>query len=141
MKNLLPLLVVGILVLSGLGAVAGTESEKEDFIIDSISFSQPIISEREDYVSIELEEATCDTLQAGKPMIPVVTKVYTFPFGTIIDNVEVTFSDVIVQEVTKPVNPAPETLPVSINAVYSVQESNEIMTYPDIVTYPEERYS
>ena len=53
---MLPLVVVGILVLSGLGAIAGTESKKEEFISETISFSQPIVREKEDYVSIELAE-------------------------------------------------------------------------------------
>jgi len=38
MMKLLPLLVVGILVLSGLGAIAGTESEKENFESETIIF-------------------------------------------------------------------------------------------------------
>lgn len=42
MRKLLPLLVVGIFVLSGLGAVAGTEGEKENFVSETISFSTPI---------------------------------------------------------------------------------------------------
>ena len=57
MKNLLPLLVIGILLLSGLGAVAGSESDREEFMFETIFFSKPMVYETEDYVSIELAEA------------------------------------------------------------------------------------
>ncbi len=139
MKIFLPLLVVGILVLGGLGAV-GTESEKEKLISDTIFFSQPIINEKEKYVSIELKESTHNSMDIGKPMLPVVTKVYTFPFGTCIDNVEVTFSEVIEQEISKSVEPSPEVYPLSINAVNKVKEPDTVMMYSDIDVYPEQRY-
>ena len=38
MKKLMPLLMVGILVLGGLGAVAETEREKEGFLSETVVF-------------------------------------------------------------------------------------------------------
>ena len=139
MKKVLSLMMVGILVLSGLGAV-GTVSENEKLISETIFFSQPIINEKEKYVSIELKESTHNSMDIGKPMLPVVTKVYTFPFGTCIDNVEVTFSEVIEQEISKSVEPSPEVYPLSINAVNKVKETDTAMMYSDIDVYPEQRY-
>ena len=136
----MPLLVVGIFVLSGLGAVAGTEGEKENFVSETISFSTPITNEKTDYVSIELTEATSSSMETGKPMLPVVTKVYTFPFGTSVDNVEVSFSDVIEQEISKPIEPAPEPQIVSAYASNKVIET-EVVAYSDIDVCPEYRFS
>jgi len=141
MKRILPLLVISILVLSGLGAVASiNEEEKEELITETIFFSDLLIDEGEKYISVELEEATRNSIKPGKPMLPVVTKVFTFPFGTLIDNVEVTFSDVIEQEITMPVEPSPEVFPLSINAVNKVKEPDTVMMYSDIDVYPEQRY-
>jgi len=140
LRKLLPLLVVGIFVLSGLGAVAGTEGEKENFVSETISFSTPITNEKTDYVSIELTEATSSSMETGKPMLPVVTKVYTFPFGTSVDNVEVSFSDVIEQEISKPIEPAPEPQIVSVYASNKVIET-EVVAYSDIDVCPEYRFS
>jgi len=134
-------MVVGFLVLSGLGAVAGTEVEKEKFKAETITFSQPIICEKEDYVSIELEEATASSWEEGKPTLPFVTKVYTFPFGTTIDDVEVTFSEVKEMEVSKPINPSPEILMLSMDVQKTIEKPETIMTYSDIDIYPEQRYS
>ena len=54
MSKTLPYIVVGILLLSGLGAVAGSESEREEFVYEIVIFSQPIIREKGDYVSLVL---------------------------------------------------------------------------------------
>ncbi len=141
MKKTLPLLVVGILVLGGLGAVAGTEGEKEIFESKIIYFSQPVIHEKEDYTTIGLAEATSNSWEKDKPTLPVVTKVYTFPFGTRVDNVDVSFSDIIEQEISKPIMPSPElqilsTVYVSNNIV----EPETLVTYSDIDVYPELRW-
>jgi len=141
MNKILPFLVVGILVLGGLGAVSGTKTNDENTISEKINFSTPIFNEVGEYISVELSESTNSQTIENKPMMPVVTKVYTLPFGTKIDNVKVTFSDNVVQGISKPVEPTPATLPVSINAVHSVKKTKEVMTYQDIEIYPEQRYS
>ena len=101
MQKILPLIVVGILVLSGLGAVASTESEKKNYELEIVSFSKPIIQENNDFISIDITEKTSDIWASNKPMLPAVTKVYTYPLGTKIDSVDVTFSEVIEKDLTK----------------------------------------
>ena len=133
--------MVGILVLSGLGAVVATEGTKENFSSEKVAFSQPIINEQENYVSIELAEANSNSWETDKPDLPVVTKVYWFEFGTVIDNVEVTFSDIVEQQISKPIRPAPESYPVSDYTISVVKQPETIVTYPDIDIYPEVRYS
>ncbi len=139
MRKIITLLILISLVLSGLGAVAVNESEKEDFISETIIFSQPIINEEQDYVLIELEEATTNSWETGKPTLPVVTKVYTFPLGTIIDNVEVTFSNTIEKKISKPVRLSPEVYPDSIITM-NVKNSEKEISYLGIDIYPEQRY-
>ncbi|MCK4995734.1 MAG: hypothetical protein KAR55_02495 [Thermoplasmatales archaeon] len=141
MKKILPLLVVGILVLSGLGAVSGTEGEKKELISEQIVFSQPQIVEKESFVSIDITEANSNIWDAGKPLLPSVSKVFTFPFGTNIDNVEVTFSDPVTQELSKLIEPAPEKQIVStINLETSVKTVEEV-SYEGLGIYPSERFS
>ena len=141
MNKILPLLVVGILALSGLGAIAGTEGKEEIFEPETIYFSQPVIHEKEDYTTIGLAEATSNSWEKDKPTLPVVTKVYTFPFGTYVDNVDVSFSDTMEQEISKPIMPSPElqilsTVYVSNNIV----DPETVVTYSDIDVYPEPRW-
>jgi hypothetical protein len=140
MRKLLPFFVVGILVLSGLGAVSGSESNEESIVSEKIFISQPTILEKEDYVSLESTDATVYSGEQDKPALPVITKVYTFPFGTKIDSVDVTFSDFTDVEVSKPIEPSPDILPISTMVSQNIEKSEEIMTYSDIEVYPEERF-
>ena len=140
MRKLLPFIVVGILVLSGLGAVSGSESNEESIVSEKIYFSQPTILEKEDYVYLESTDATVYSGEQDKPALPVLTKVYTFPFGTKIDSVDVTFSDFTDIEITKPIEPSPEILVISTSVSHYIEESEEILTYFDIEVYPEERF-
>jgi hypothetical protein len=141
MRKILPLLVVGILVLSGLGAVASTESEKENFELETINFSIPTIKEKNDFVSVDLLEKSFDLWESNKPMLPAVTKVYTYPLGTKIDSIDVTFSNVIEREVTKPIKVSPE--PIAKTDVYSsnINTIKKTVDYTDIDIYPESRFS
>jgi len=139
LKKIIPLVIVGILVLSGLGASAVTSSENENLISETIVFSQPNICEEQDFVSIELEEATSSIWETGKPTLPVVTKVYTFPLGTIIDNVEVVFSNTIEKEISKPVKLSPEVYPETISNM-NVKITEKEISYSGIDIYPEQRY-
>ena len=140
MRRILPLLVVGLLVLSGLGAVAGSDSEAEQFFSENITFSQPVISEDGNYLTIGIDESISETMEEDKPMLPVVTKVYTFPFGTKIESVAVDFSEFIDMQVTSLIKPAPETLPVSMGIAHNVKDTESIVSYEGIDVYPQEQY-
>ena len=139
MRKIIPFLVVSILVLSGLGAVALSEGETENFDSERISFSKPIVVENENYVAIELAESSADSWVNGKPMMPVVNKVYTFPFGTIINDVYVTFTSPKQMEITKPIKPSPE--PQMLSMGYKTEASEGIVSYSEIDIYPEETFS
>jgi len=141
MKKIITIVIIAIFVLGGLGAIAETEEKNEEFISETIVFSQPIICEKEDYITIELNEATSISREEGKPSLPVFTKVFTFPFGTKIESVNVIFSTPIKQLISKPVEPSPEIQMFSTNFVSNkISKSDIVMTYSDIDVYPEEQF-
>ncbi|UCF13556.1 MAG: hypothetical protein JSW06_04670 [Thermoplasmatales archaeon] len=141
MKKIIPILIVGVLIISGFGAVAVTEDKKEDVIFETFPFSRPTFHEKEDYISIRLTESNSDSWETGKPILPVVTKVYTFPFGTRVDSVEVTFSDTLEEEISKPIEPAPEPIMKNTKVTSVTYEKSKMVSYSDIDIYPESRYS
>ena len=85
MKKIISIAMIGVLVLSGLGAVATNDDKKTYTISESITFSEPVVRDNGKYVTIELEESTSRLMGESKPDMPVVTKVYTFPMGTEIE--------------------------------------------------------
>jgi hypothetical protein len=142
MKRILALLIVGILALGGLGVVNAYESDLEQYKKELIFFSKPVIQEQETYVTIDILETNAKTSGANKPILPKVTKIYTFPFGTQINNVEVAFSETFEKEISKPIMPAPEPQIISTFHTSKTITAEEIVeTYQDITIYPENRFS
>jgi hypothetical protein len=142
MRKILSLVIVVILTISGLGAVVSSENENELHKQKVVIFSQPITHEQGEFITIDLSEASANSIEVGKPALPVVTKVFTFPFGTRIKNVDVTFFGTIEQIISKPILPAPE--PQIVSTIYTskpAEELNALKTYSDLDVYPESRYS
>jgi hypothetical protein len=139
--KILSISIIGILVLSGTGAFALDKSNGETEVIEEeILISQPIIkSIDEEYVSVNLNEAKSSLLETGKPMLPVITKVFTFPFGSNIQNVEVYFSDEHEICLSNNIKTTSEiNLPKSIPITNKVENNNNIDENYKI--YPKENY-
>jgi len=141
MKKLLPLCIVGILVLSGVGAVAITNNKTNDLKIktESIAISEPVIKDEGQYITVSLEEAASSLLDSGKPMLPVLTKMFTFPFGTKISSVDVSFSKTNELALSKEVNPATEPTPV--DAKVANEPIKDPAVYESAELYPARSYS
>ena len=107
MKKILPFLAVGILVLSGLGAVAIPNEEFEHETI-SINFSQPILETEKEYISVNLDESNSFLMEQGKPMLPSYVETFTFPFGTKIKSVTCTPTNIKTMTVSKDIKPTPK---------------------------------
>jgi len=114
MKKIIPLLIVGMLVLSGLGAIAQPDTDILEKI--TLSFSQPTITNENEYFSIALNEANSFLMEQGKPMLPSFTETFTFPFGTKIKSVTVTPQNIQMQTISKDLLPTPQMVVMNQNA-------------------------
>ena len=111
--KLLPIMVVGILVLSRLG-VAAIIDDTTYYVRnteESIAISEPVINETNQYVTVNLRKATSFLSKAGEPVLPVVTKEFILPFGSKIRHVDVSFSEANKMVLSKQVQPGPEPIP------------------------------
>jgi hypothetical protein len=140
MKKLIPLCIVGILIFSGLGAAAITTHQTNDLKIktESIALSKPVLQDDGQYITINLKEAATSLVDSGKPMLPVVTKVFTFPFGTKISSVTVNFSDTNQLIISKDVIPASEPSPVDVTV--ADQPIKDFSVYGNAAVYPATSY-
>ena len=87
-KKIVSFLVVGIFVLSGLGAIAITDDTaygtviKEKSKMITIAFSSPIIEKSDnEYFEVHFEEASSYLMNPGQPIVPKVVKAVELPFG------------------------------------------------------------
>jgi hypothetical protein len=140
MNKILPLLIIGVFILSGFGAAADTYTTHEYAISETIHFSQPTLHGEDTCLSINLPEATAYTWKQDKPLIPVVTKIYTLPFGTQVDSISVDIEKITEQPLTQPLAPAP-TIEMISTTFTATDDTPASPLYEDITIYPETRYT
>jgi hypothetical protein len=110
MRKMLPLFVVGILVLSGLGAIAISSDEKSELSIISASFSVPMIEIEKEYITLEIDGTNSYLMKQGKPILPSYSKTFTFPIGTTIKSITATPKNIDLQTLSKPLQPTPQAM-------------------------------
>ena len=139
MKKILSIIVIGILFISGFGTAVTTNFQSKKMTIQQeIQFSEPVITNQNNYSSAKIKEATSYVALPGNPMLPVYTKLFMFPFGTIIKGVSFTTSSEQIKELTNEILPAAQPTPVSGGLI---ELSNEKQVKNDLVylgtnTYP-----
>jgi len=105
---------MGVLVISGVGAAVATNSQSDSLSIQKhLRFSNPVLTEQNTYLSVQLAEATSYATSPGDPVLPVYTELLTFPSGTIIKDVSTTTSTVQTIELSREVLPAAQPTPVT----------------------------
>ncbi|KYK24888.1 hypothetical protein AYK25_05795, partial [Thermoplasmatales archaeon SM1-50] len=133
MKKFIPILIVGILVLSGLGAAAfSTNVFLKQATIEknqsaSIVFSsQPLLFEKDGFVEVHLDGATSQLLDPNKPVLPVYVKTFQIPFRSTDIQVLCTVQDIGTMTFEK------EIAPVRISPLSKISEQSEYVKDPAV---------
>ena len=107
MNKLLPIIIVGILITSGLGAVAttGEEIKQEN---RKLSFSQLSVVDEGESITLDLDGSDSIVLEKDHYMVPTHIETFTFPFGTEIQGVKVTSKNIHHETLTKKLMVAPK---------------------------------
>ncbi len=135
MKKCIPIVLVGILVLSGFGASAGHQKDSATISL-SISISTPNFVNTGNYLSIELPEATSYVLDAGKPMLPKIVRVFDVPFGSTNIQVHCVPGEFSEFSVAKEIIPSPQALPLLSDVAVDYQEIKDETIYASSELYP-----
>src|SRR5512136_2148458 len=113
MKKFIPIVVVGILVLSGLGAAAfSTNISKQEKMTmrsetTSVVFSsQPTLTEKDGFADVQLNGATTQSLVPNRPVLPIYVKTYQIPFRSTDIQVICTVDDISSMALSQEVVPA-----------------------------------
>jgi hypothetical protein len=106
MKKTIVLCLVGLFIISGLGAFAQSVGTTTHDTV-TVSFSQPTLKNDNAYVSVSLAEANAWLMRQGKPMLPIYTRTFTYPFGTSITSVMVTPQDTHEESLSSDLAPTP----------------------------------
>jgi len=137
MKKSLVGIIVAVVIISGYGAVATSLTNQNCAEkTDTFMFSSVKLSEDQDYTTVDLSEATSYLTTQGSFAVPVVTRVYTFPFMTKITDVVVSFSQTEDIPISKPLKVAPEAI-----ADAGEEPTEIVLQSTSLNIYPEQRYS
>ena len=142
MKKILPLLLVGVLLISSFGAAFSTQAKNNDKTMQQVvHFSEPSISDQTSYLSIKMPEATSYATAPGNPVLPLYTKLFSFPFGTIIKDVSFTASSIQLKTLSKEIIPAAPLTPLS--STQNSQTNERLVKNPEVYSssksYPNAR--
>jgi len=140
MKKSFSILIIIMLVFSGISAVAFSNDTNEiKHISECFSFSHPIMENSGDYVQVSIDESNAELMNENKPLLPMITRVYTFPLGTKIDEISFATEKSYTQEISKKIMPSPNA--DYISTIYPSKGFVDSIDYSLISTYPEKRYS
>ncbi|KYK21502.1 hypothetical protein AYK25_03395 [Thermoplasmatales archaeon SM1-50] len=137
MEKLLPILVMGLLVLSGLGAAAfdTTISLQQTPPLTTTSTSilfpnQPTLSEKDGFIEIQVDGATTQWLEPNRPVLPIYVKTYEIPYGSSDIQVISHTKDIGTMTLTK------EIIPARIAALSKLQEHTAYEKDPAVYENP-----
>ena len=139
MNKSMSIFVIGILVLGSFSGIAISKAINISVIKETIKISEPIITEMEEFVKVTFKEENSQLIKTGKPKLPTITKVYTFPFGTQIKNVDVAFSEKEKYELSKKINPVQKPVLTSEKSSQDVIMDDTVYSSNEI--YPKEIYT
>ena len=149
--KILVLLIVGIFIISSTVGILGagdndaepnfddTTTETEKY---TMALAKPVFKNQEEFVEVSIEEQTSNLISDGKPKLPVVTKVFNYPVGTVIKNVDVDIERKT-YNLDKKVMPSPIAVPLaSIDKNANSEDANPIDKdfYETSKLYPTEPY-
>jgi len=106
MKKIISLIIVTTFISNGLIIVGQSNNNEETlFKSDSICNPIPIFSDDGKYIKVQMNNSAI-LYETGKPMLPVITKILTFPFGSEIIDVTIQY-DTTSYSLSKDIYPCP----------------------------------
>jgi len=146
MKKIISIVVIGILLVSGCGAIA-TQTIKDQPTTQTmtqtmtVTFSPYQLKQVErGYAEIQIKEATDELLASGKPVLPMMVKHIEVEFGA--QNIQIHVQPLHMSEYELPLRILPSPEPVSMyTASTECQYEEDESVYASIDYYPGSWYS
>jgi len=144
MKKIMPILVVGILVLSGLGAVALSTERSETFETiektEMITFSeQPVLQVEDEYLRVRFEGANSWLMEPGKPELPIHIMTIEAPKDAKNIQVVCTPKEIYTMDISGKIIPAKTFYRSSYNVDTALEEDEAVYELAEM--YPSSWYS
>ncbi len=146
MKKILVATLVAIFILSSFGAMANTDLEKSNTMIQTnskyLSFSTlKIKQENVNYLSIEMKDVSTYLASSGKPMLPKIVETFELPFDAENIDLELEIKEIFEKQITKEVSPSSYMLPLTLEEGIADLQKKDLEVYSSDNPYPASWYS
>ncbi len=132
MRKIIPILIVVILVLSGLGAIATPQEQNIENEKIKVAFSKLAFEDEGKYITINVEEANGLLIKDGKPLLPMYTHQIVLPFGTKVKSVKATPRNIVEKTLPKQITPSPIAMVAGTEMTTNNVKTSEISDpYPE----------
>jgi hypothetical protein len=134
---LIILLIIGSLIIST-NTVVSDENVKT--INESIEISEPVIEQQGDYIIINFDESTSFMNKPGFPLLPVLNKVYTLPFGSRVNKINVEFSEFKELKTNKDIKIVDIPEPLISQKIKTDSQKSAMSNYDNTEIYPTDSF-
>jgi len=147
MRKLLPILVVVILIVSGIGAIATNvetkkiKNENINIFIEADISDLKFTDNKDDYLEISIGNEELFLMNPGQPMIPRIMQKFELPFGVTNIAVKAEAYNIQEQKISKEIKPSPAPLPLTPGNDVLVQGSKDETVYNSNELYPHSWHS
>jgi hypothetical protein len=143
MKKLVPCILAGIFVLSGIGVQAfnieNTTYKDNESIIETVEIdgsSLQIIENGNEFISVNIGTEELYLMNPGQPMMPRMLYTYELPFGATNIQIEAKPSKTSELTLTKQIKPPPAPLPLTPRSDSIIQDKKDNTVYQSDDPYP-----
>ena len=143
MKKYIVLILVGSLICSSFfifGQAKKIEADKT-INIETIHVSKPIFIQNNNYLDVSIEESNSYLMETGKPILPIITKTITIPYGSKINSVEVETKSISNLIIDSKITPCPAPVPLEVINIEENVFIEDINTYENDDLYPLEWFN
>ena len=142
MKKIYTLLLIGIFIGSGL-QVNGLQNNIDTNIetqSESYQLNDPIVQDDGQFVSISFDELSSTLRTIGNPEIPVLTSVFTIPYGSSVQQVQVDCMNKHTLSFSKNIKPVQMPDELGMNTIQSDNMQINYQIYSQDTCYPSTLY-
>ena len=146
MKKIIPMLVICIIFLSGIGRLASTvqssNNPKTCELTKDLSFSEPMLSKSDEtYTEVHLESVDTYLMSMTQPVLPKKIQTYELPFGINEISVDVAIGPITKETIDGEIRPAAAPRPLSdtLDSTRPLEKDESI--YGHNALFPDSWYS
>ncbi len=116
MKKIISMAIISLMIVSSISFLgAATQNRQSESRLIHASYLSPVIKQEKQFISLEIPDSEEYLIKENEPLLPKITKIYTFPFGTEITGVTFYPKQITQEQIQSKIIPSPRIMPMNEN--------------------------